>query len=77
MAGASTAAPIDAIGALYWNPATTAGIDPELSVGLDLLTPVLRARSAVSGLFGGSNEGEPGTTPIPSIGFTFRPEDPQ
>jgi long-subunit fatty acid transport protein len=59
MGGASTAAPLDAIGALYWNPATTAGLQSELSFGLDMLLPVLDTSSSVAG-FGGDGFGPGG-----------------
>jgi long-chain fatty acid transport protein len=40
MQGASTAAPIDAAGALYWNPASISGLQSsEALVGLELLLP--------------------------------------
>src|ERR687883_311114 len=40
MGGASTAAPIDANGALYWNPATIGGLGrSELDFGVQLLIP--------------------------------------
>lgn len=38
MAGASTAAPVDSIGALYWNPATISALpQSELGFGVDAI----------------------------------------
>jgi long-chain fatty acid transport protein len=40
MGGASVAAPIDSIGAIYWNPASISGIDrSETAFGLGLIIP--------------------------------------
>ena len=77
MGGASTAAPIDAIGALYWNPATISGLPTtELSVGLDIVLPFHEISSSV-GPFSGTTEGESGVTPIPTIGWVYHlPDSP-
>jgi len=38
MGGASTAAAVDAVGALYWNPAVISGLEKsELGFGMDML----------------------------------------
>ena len=74
MGGASTAAPLDAIGALYWNPATTSGLDPEVSFGLDFLLPVIETSSSVAGLGSGTTGGEPGVAAIPNVGWVHRAE---
>jgi long-chain fatty acid transport protein len=48
MAGASTAAPIDATGALYWNPASISGLpQSEIAFGLELLYPHTNLSSSV------------------------------
>src|SRR5688572_14951334 len=39
MGGTAVAAPIDAIGSLYWNPATISQLDNSLEFGLELLAP--------------------------------------
>ena len=47
MGGASAAAPLDASGALYWNPATLSGLpSSELDGGLELLYARARVSSA-------------------------------
>ena len=44
MGGAAVAAPLDATGTLYWNPAGIGGLpSSELDVGLELLYPRSRA----------------------------------
>ncbi|MHB8970061.1 MAG: OmpP1/FadL family transporter [Pirellulaceae bacterium] len=75
MGGASTAAPIEAMSALGWNPATISGLpNSELSVGLGLLlsTPVLD--SSVPGL-AGSTGAEPGTVPLPNFAWVHKLND--
>jgi long-chain fatty acid transport protein len=68
MGGASVAAPIDAIGAIYWNPATISGLaHSETAFGLDLLFANHTVSSTV-GPFSGSTEAETGAFPIPNIG---------
>src|SRR5207244_10949079 len=49
MGGASTAAPIDPSGALYWNPAAITGLDgSQVGVGLEVLFPHSRLSSGVA-----------------------------
>ncbi len=60
------------LGALYWNPATISGLEhSELEVGLDLLFTNHRVDSTV-GVLSGSTEAEPGTFPIPNVGWVYR-----
>src|SRR5438552_2363423 len=64
MGGASTAAPLDASGALYWNPATITGLQgSELGIGLEVLYPQARLSSSVS-----ANAFGPGFPPVPLAG---------
>ncbi len=73
MGGASTAAPIEAMSAMGWNPATISGLpNSELGVGLGLLLsdPVLE--SSVPFLGSGVTAAEPGTTPIPSFAWVHK-----
>lgn len=68
MGGASTAAPIDATGALYWNPASISGMaQSETSVSLDLLFPVHSIESTLGG-FTGSTDADAGAFPVPNVG---------
>lgn len=76
MGGASTAAPIDALGAIYWNPATITQLPSnEMEMGLDLLFANHRVRSSVGG-FQGETEGEAGVFPIPNVGWVHKCENP-
>ncbi len=75
MGGASTAAPLSALSALYWNPATISGLEHnELEVGLDVLFTDHRVDSSVGGL-SGSTEAEAGTFPVPNFGWVYHLED--
>jgi len=67
MAGASTAAPIDAAGALRWNIASISGLQSsEVTFGAELLLPTEDLSSSVPGL-SGSTRGEPGAGLIPEV----------
>lgn len=69
MGGASVAAPLDAIGAIHWNPAAISGLaSSELEFGVELLLPDLEVSSTV-GPTSGKTGAEPGVSPIPSIGW--------
>lgn len=74
MAGASTAAPIDAAGALQWNPAAIMGLaSSEMNFGLGLALPSMEVESKLpNGLGGGSTRGEPGAVPLPSMAIVRR-----
>lgn len=77
MAGAGVAAPLDAMGALYWNPAGIGALpSSEMSFGLGLLKPTTRVDSAIP-IFGlaGSTSGDPGVMPIPSAAFVQRDDE--
>jgi long-chain fatty acid transport protein len=85
MGGASTAAPIDASGALHWNPASIAGLArSEVEVGVEMAYPVARLSSAfAANSFGpglppvplaDSTRSNSGVAPLPTIGFVYRPE---
>src|SRR5262249_44269274 len=85
MGGASTAAPIDPSGALYWNPAAITGLDgSQLGVGLEVLFPHSRLSSAVApnslgpgippiGL-AGSNRSDAGGFLLPTVGLVYQPD---
>ncbi|MAT70485.1 MAG: hydrocarbon degradation protein [Planctomycetaceae bacterium] len=77
MAGVATAAPVDAAGAIYRNPATMSAFHcSEVSVGAELL---LLTESVAStwpiGPVSGSTDGEPGATMIPSVGWVHQNKD--
>jgi long-chain fatty acid transport protein len=86
MSGAATAAPIDAAGAIHWNPASTSGLESsELSFGLELLLPTESVSSVIDrGALGhgfppfrvaGSTDSEPGVSPIPTMAWVHKSKD--
>jgi long-chain fatty acid transport protein len=76
MGGAATAAPLDAIGAIYWNPASISGLpQSELEFGFELVIPDLVTDSSIAGWGSGSTGAEPGVTPVPTIGWVHQAED--
>jgi len=85
MGGASTAAPIDSAGALYWNPASIVGLErSEMEFGVELLhannnlSSFIEAGSLGPGFppvnLGGDTESHAGWFAIPTFGFVYRPE---
>ncbi len=76
MGGAATAAPLDATGALYWNPASISGLaQSELEFGLELVIPDLVTESSIVGLGSGATAAEPGVSPVPTVGWVHQPPD--
>jgi long-chain fatty acid transport protein len=74
MGGAAVAAPIDALGATYWNPATITGLArSETAFSLDLLFPNHQISSSI-GSFSGSTSADEGAFPIPNIGWVHHTE---
>lgn len=75
MGGAGTAAPLEAIGALHWNPASISALPTsEVSFGMELLFPDVELTSSVGG-FAGTTSGESGVAPIPAVGWVHHLED--
>ena len=75
MAGASTACPIDSAGALHWNPATISGLPcSDISFGMELILPTTTLSSRC-GPFSGSDQSEPGVSPVPSMAFVHKCDD--
>lgn len=85
MGGASVGAPLDAIGALYWNPATIGGLQrDEMAFGVEALLPRARLSSHIpAGALGplgpaqtlvGTDTSDTGAMPIPTFGAIWRPE---
>jgi long-chain fatty acid transport protein len=85
MGGASVAAPLDATGALYWNPATMSGLDSsQLDFGAEILYPRETISSRIpanaigpgspAGPMSGSTQGDAGVFMLPTAGFVFKPE---
>ncbi len=76
MGGAATAAPISALGAIYWNPATITQLPSnEMEMGLDLLFANHKVRSSY-GPFQGETQGEAGVFPIPNVGWVHKCQNP-
>jgi long-chain fatty acid transport protein len=86
MGSAATAAPLDATGALYWNPASISGLkSSQLELGLELLYGRSAIASSIpagslgpnlpgSGLYDKTRD-EPGVFPLPTGGFVLKPAD--
>ncbi len=68
MGGAGTAAPLEAIGALHWNPASISALASEVSFGLEGLLADIELSSTVGGV-STTTSGEAGVAPIPSVGW--------
>lgn len=73
MGGAATAAPIEAIGALNYNPATLTDLDNQLSVGAEFVTPLADVNSSFAGN-SGQTKSDSGWATVPSIGLSWRPK---
>ena len=77
MGGAAVAAPIDSIGSLFWNPATSSALpSSSLDFGMELLWPQTTVASSIPFLgLSGSDRADNGIFPLPSVGLVYRPED--
>lgn len=80
MGGASTAAPLDAAGALFWNPGSISGLQSsELSFGLGLLLPTTSVSSTAPvpgvGTVTGTTQSQPGVAPIPTMAYVQKIDD--
>ena len=76
MSGASTAAPLDTLGAFMWNPATISALPNSTDFGLEVLMPYSKLSSSVgNGALAGSTASQPGAFPLPEFGVVYRPED--
>lgn len=77
MAGASTALPLSAGGALHWNPATISAFEcHQAEMGIGLIYPDARIESTV-GPFTGSSRSESGASPIPTMAVVLKGADPR
>jgi long-chain fatty acid transport protein len=85
MGGAATAAPLDAAGALFWNPATISGLGrSEMVFGTELLIPRTTLTSRVGpntfgpglppGPLRGNNGGNDGVFPLPTFSLVYQPD---
>jgi long-chain fatty acid transport protein len=78
MGGAATAAPLDATGALNWNPATISGLSQSRAdIGIDV---IYNRNTVHTGLFigtpgeiSGSTDSDVGVWALPAIGIVYKP----
>lgn len=88
MGGAAVAAPIDASGALFYNPATISALpSSSMDFGVELLYPKTRISSSLpANAFGpgipssplsGSDTGDNGIFAIPTMALVYKPDDSQ
>ena len=85
MGGAATAAPLDTLGALQWNPATITALPSTADLALEILVPQARLSSTVNaGSLGpgfppaqlsGSDRSNSGVFPLPAFGMVYQPEE--
>ena len=86
MGGAATAAPLDAAGSLYWNPATIGALGhSEMEFGVGILIPRTSLQSSVpAGAFGpnsptsnvrGNTGGNNGVFLLPMFALVYNPKD--
>jgi long-chain fatty acid transport protein len=81
MAGVSTATPVDAIGALYWNPAAIGRLGhSEVAIGGIFVYPEIGVRSSFPRVLQGRVEAgrtrsDGGFVPTSSLGVVYQPED--
>jgi long-chain fatty acid transport protein len=80
MGGASTATPLDAIGALYWNPAAIGRLGQnEVSIGGNVLFPDIKVSSSFPGpggtLSSGTTTSNSGVPLASSLGVVYKQND--
>ncbi len=76
MAGATVGAPLDAAGALHWNPAAIAGLaQSEIMFGAEFLYARAEVSSTFPGLGSGADESASGLAVLPASAIVYRPED--
>jgi long-chain fatty acid transport protein len=76
--GAGTAAPLDATGALYWNPAVLSAVPNRVDVSVELLNTRNRVSSEIDPLgLAGTSRNDAGIAPLPAVGVVYTPPDSQ
>lgn len=87
MGGAATAAPLDSMGALQWNPATITALPTSMDFGLELMLPQSKLASRIDAnslgagipatTLSGSDKSGAGVFPLPEFGLILNdPESP-
>jgi long-chain fatty acid transport protein len=76
MAGATVGAPIDAAGAMHWNPAAIAGLqESEMMFGAEFLYVRTDVSSTFPGFGAGSDESASGIAVLPASAVVYQPDD--
>ncbi|MEM1069930.1 MAG: outer membrane protein transport protein, partial [Planctomycetota bacterium] len=77
MGGATTGTAVDAIGSMYWNPATISQLPTdELAFGFESIYVNYNLSSTLPGAGSGSSDGEIGVTPVPTISWVHQTNNP-
>lgn len=77
MGGATTGAAIDAIGSMYWNPATISRFEKdEFGFGFELVNPKQNIASTFPAVGSGSTDTETGSVPVPTIAWVHQTSNP-
>jgi long-chain fatty acid transport protein len=76
MGGAAVAAPLDAAGAMHWNPATLSGLETsEVVIGVELLCLSTWASSSVPGLGSDQTLSDSGLSALPTLAIALHNDD--
>lgn len=77
MGGATTGAGIEAIGSMYWNPATIGQLDRnEVAFGFDAIFTNFNISSTFPGAGSGSSNSDIGVNAVPTIAWVHHTENP-
>ena len=77
MGGATTGTAIDALGSMYWNPATISDFKrDELGFGFQLVIPKQNISSTFPGAGSGSTDTDTGAIPVPTIAWVHQTSHP-
>jgi long-chain fatty acid transport protein len=74
MAGAGTAAPLDAAGAVHWNPASITAVGNRVDIGAEAVNLRVDAQSSL-GPFSGSTRSDSGVLALPVSAAVYSPKD--
>ena len=75
MGGVAVGCPLDATGAIHWNPASISGLpNSEMAFGIGLLLPTTQLSSRVESpiTLSGSDDSEPGVSAIPTMAMVHK-----
>lgn len=77
MGGATTGTAIEAIGSMYWNPATISALPTnEMAFGFEAIYANFELSSTFPGVGTGTSSGEGGANPVPTIAWVHHTRDP-